>query len=94
MRLLAELLRPDDLAAPQWVAHAGLEPRPYESGSSVNRPRCITKVGNRHLRAALYRPALGAIQHEPDVKALSNKLNTGPRKRLDHQTPHECFHAC
>ena len=33
MRLLAELLvLPDDLAAPQSVAHAGLDPRPYASG--------------------------------------------------------------
>jgi len=75
MRLLAELLvLPDDLAAPQWVAQAGLDPRPYESGSSVNRPRRISKVGNRHLRAALYMPALVAIQHEPNVKAFYDKL--------------------
>ena len=26
---------PDDLAAPQWVAHAGLDPRPYDSGTRV-----------------------------------------------------------
>jgi transposase len=75
MRLLAELLvLPDDLAAPQWVAHAGLDPRPYESGTSIHRPRRISKVGNRHLRAALYMPALVAIQHEPNVKAFYSKL--------------------
>jgi len=61
-------LLPGDLAAPQWVAHAGLDPRPYESGISVHRPRCITKVGNRYLRAALYMPALVAIQHEPNAR--------------------------
>jgi transposase len=71
MRLLAELLAlPGDLVAPQWVAHAGLDPRPYESGTSVHRPRRITKVGNRYLRAALYMPALVAVQHEPNVKAF------------------------
>jgi len=75
MRLLAELLvLPDDLTAPQWVAHAGLDPRPYESGTSIHRPRRISKVGNRHLRAALYMPALVAIQHEPNVKAFYSKL--------------------
>src|SRR5208283_1777542 len=48
MRILAEVLvLPDDLAAPQWVAHAGLDPRPYESGTSVHRPRRISRVGNR-----------------------------------------------
>ena len=75
MRLLAELLTlPDDLTAPQWVAHAGLDPRPYESGTSIHRPRRISKVGNRHLRAALYMPALVAIQHDPNVKAFYRKL--------------------
>lgn len=83
MRLLAELLvLPDDLAAPQWVAHAGLDPRPYESGTSVHRPRRITKVGNRYLRAALYMPALVAIQHEPNVKAFYNKLVAAGKKPM------------
>jgi transposase len=83
MRLLAELLvLPDDLAAPQWVAHAGLDPRPYESGTSVHRPQRITKVGNRHLRAALYMPALVAIQHEPNVKAFYDKLVARGKKPM------------
>jgi transposase len=83
MRLLAELLvLPDDLAAPQWVAHAGLDPRPYESGSSIHRPRRISKVGNRYLRAALYMPALVAIQHEPNVKAFYNKLVAAGKKPM------------
>jgi transposase len=83
MRLLAELLvLPDDLAAPQWVTHAGLDPRPYESGTSVHRPRRITKVGNRHLRAALYMPALVAIQHESNVKAFYNKLVAAGKKPM------------
>ena len=83
MRLLAELLvLPSDLAAPQWVAHAGLDPRPYESGTSVHRPRRISKVGNRHLRAALYMPALVAIQHDPNVKAFYNKLVGAGKKPM------------
>jgi transposase len=83
MRILAEVLvLPDDLAAPQWVAHAGLDPRPYESGTSVHRPRRITKVGNRHLRAALYMPALVAIQHEPNVRAFYNKLVAAGKKPM------------
>jgi transposase len=81
MRLLAELLvLPDDLAAPQWVAHAGLDPRPYDSGTSIHRPRRISKVGNRHLRAALYMPALVAIQHDPNIQAFYNKLVVAGKK--------------
>jgi hypothetical protein len=80
MRLLAELLvLPDDLAARQWVAHAGLDPRPYESGTSVHRPRRISKAGNRHLRAALYMPALVAIQHQPKTGRCA-----GDQDRLYH----------
>jgi transposase len=83
MRILAEVLvLPDDLAAPQWVAHAGLDPRPYESGTSVHRPRRISKVGNRHLRAALYMPALVAIQHDPNVKAFYAKLVAAGKKPM------------
>jgi len=83
MRILAELLvLPDDLAAPQWVAHAGLDPRPFESGTSVHRPRRISKVGNHHLRAALYMPALVAIQHEPNVKAFYDKLIAAGKKPM------------
>ena len=83
MRLLAELLvLPDDLAAPQWVAHAGLDPRAYDSGTSIHRPRRISKVGNSHLRAALYMPALVAIQHEPNVKAFYNKLVVAGKKPM------------
>ena len=62
------------------MAHAGLDPRPYESGTSVHRPRRISKVGNRHLRAALYMPALVAIQHEPNVKAFYDKLVAAGKK--------------
>jgi len=83
MRLMAEVLvLPDDLTAPQWVAHAGLDPRPYESGISVHRPRRISKVGNRHLRAALYMPAVVAIQHEPNVKAFYDRLIAAGKKPL------------
>jgi transposase len=83
MRLLGELLvLPEDLAAPQWVAHAGLDPRPYDSGTSVHRPRRISKVGNRYLRAALYMPAVVAIQHDPNIKAFYDKLIAAGKKPM------------
>lgn len=72
--ILAEIARlPDDMMAPQWVAYAGLDPVPLESGTMVKRRR-ISKQGNRYLRAALYMPALVAIKHEPNVKAFYEKL--------------------
>lgn len=73
-RILAELeVLPDDMTGSQWVTYAGLDPRPYESGSSTNKPRRISKNGNRYLREALYFPALVASKNEPHVKAYYDK---------------------
>ena len=81
LRLLAELaVLPAEMKPPQWVAHAGLDPRPHESGSSVLSPRRITKAGNKYLRAALYMPALTAIRHQVNIKAFYDKLVAAGKK--------------
>lgn len=70
-KVLAELQPlPPDMTAPQWVAQAGLDPRPQESGTSVTAPRRISKQGNARLRAALFFPAMVAIQHDANVNAF------------------------
>lgn len=75
LRILGELvLLPEDMSVRQWVAHCGLDPREFSSGTSVDRPARISKVGNKYLRAALYMPALCAIQFEPNVRAFYDKL--------------------
>lgn len=75
LELLGELAAlPDDLQARQWVASAGLDPRPYESGTSVHKPRVISRVGNRHLRKPLYMPALVAVRWDPHFKAFYQGL--------------------
>jgi transposase len=82
-QILAELsVLPGDMTSRQWVAHAGLDPRHHESGSSIRRPARVTKAGNRYLRAALYMPALVAIQHEPNVRAFYDKLIGRGKKPL------------
>lgn len=74
-RLLAELANlPEDMTANQWVAHAGLDPRAYQSGTSTLKPARISKAGNRYLRDALYFPALVASQHDPHVKGYYQHL--------------------
>lgn len=73
--ILGELLvLPDGMTARQWVAHAGLDPREYSSGSSVNKKPRLTKAGNRHLRCALFMPALSAIRYSPHVNAFYRHL--------------------
>jgi transposase len=75
IQIMAELLvLPPDMTARQWVAHAGLDPRPFESGTSVRRPTRISKVGNSRLRAVLFMPALVAQQRDPNVRAFREKL--------------------
>ena len=64
LQLLGELaLIPPDADVRQWVAYAGLDPRECSSGSSVRKRPRISKVGNRHLRRALFMPALSAARH-------------------------------
>jgi transposase len=75
IQLLAELaVLPSDMDVRQWVAHAGIDPRQIQSGTSVNRPARISRRGNAHLRRALFLPALVAAQHEPHVSAFYQKL--------------------
>jgi transposase len=83
IHLLAELaLLPADMTARQWVAHAGIDPRPYESGSSVNKPGRISRTGNRRLRAALYLPAMVASHWDPNARAFYEKLLAKGKKPM------------
>ena len=75
IQLLGELLTmPDDLTVKQWVAYAGLDPKHFESGSSVAKKTRISKAGNRYIRQALYMPALVASRSEPHVAAYYKHL--------------------
>lgn len=81
--ILAELaVLPADMSARQWVAHAGIDPRYAESGTSVRGRVRISKVGNRHLRRALFLPAMVASQHEPQIRAYYQKLLAKGKKPM------------
>jgi transposase len=76
------LLLPDDRDVRQWVAYAGLDPREYSSGTSVRKHTRISKVGNRHLRRALYMPALVASRRDPHLRGFyEHLLARGKKKR-------------
>ena len=73
--ILSELaILPDDMTDRQWVAHAGLDPREVESGTSLRLPPRISKRGNKYLRAALYLPARVACRFEPGVRSFADRL--------------------
>jgi transposase len=75
IQILAELaVLPENMDVRQWVAHAGLDPRVFQSGTSINKPARISRQGNAHIRRALFLPAIEAAQHEPHVKAFYEKL--------------------
>ncbi|MBI4479719.1 MAG: IS110 family transposase, partial [Acidobacteria bacterium] len=63
-------------------AMAGLDPREYSSGTSVRRKTRISKAGNRHLRRALYMPALVAVRHDPHLGAFYQRLLARGKTKL------------
>lgn len=66
----------------QAVAYMGLSPREKASGSSVRGKAHICKTGNVRLRRALYMPAISAIQHNPIVRALYERLKAKSKNGL------------
>lgn len=83
VQLLGELvLIPADCDVRQWVAYAGLDPRQYKSGESVERKVRISKAGNHHLRRALFMPALVAVRHNPHFRAFYRQLQAKGKLKM------------
>ena len=75
IQLLTELAVLDPtMSTKQLVAYAGLDPRSYESGTSVEKPARISKMGNARLRAILYMNALSAIRHDRGARLFFAQL--------------------
>ena len=56
------------------AAHAGVTPRQFQSGTSLNRTR-ISKLGSGRLRKALYFPAIIAMKHNAVIKQFARRLS-------------------
>ena len=83
IQILGELsVLPDGMDKRQWTAHAGLDPRHFDSGTSVHKRVRISKAGNGHLRKALYMPAIVAIRREAHVGAYYDHLLDADKKPL------------
>jgi transposase len=78
------LLLPPGLSHRAWVKFAGLDPKSFDSGKSVHKKTRMSKAGNRHIRSALYMPALSAKQHDPHVSAYFKHL-----VRIPEQSCHQ-----
>ena len=81
--LLGELmLLPAGLTHKQWVKFAGLDPRHFKSGTSVEKRARISKAGNRYIRQALYMPALSAKAHDPHVRGFFEHLIANGKTKM------------
>jgi transposase len=61
-------------SARQLAAYAGLTPQAKESGTSVHGKTRLCKIGNAHLRRALYFPALTVLRWSEPMKAWAEEL--------------------
>ncbi len=65
------------------TAFVGLDPVPYESGTSVHRPAGISRQGNPKLRRLLYMGALGGVRGHNVLREFYQRLvGRGKKKRL------------
>lgn len=56
------------------AADAGVNPSHHESGETIRHKPKMSKVGKAAVRGVLYWPAISAIQHNPIVKALAQRM--------------------
>ena len=83
IELMTELAVLDPtMSVKQLVAYAGLDPRSYESGTSVDRPVRISKMGNARLRAILYMNALSAVRHDRGARLFFAQLVARGKKKM------------
>jgi transposase len=96
--ILCELPGPDVLrTAREAAAYAGLNPSHRQSGSSLDAPARISRIGNATLRAALYLPALAALRWNPLVAALRQRLKDQGRlkpKQIIVAAMRKLLHLC
>ena len=71
-----------DMKAKQVSRHAGLDIKLSQSGTSVNGGSRISKAGNGYLRAALFMPAMSAVQHDENAKAFKDVLVSRGKRKL------------
>jgi transposase len=65
------------------TAYVGVDPQPYESGTSVRRRAHISRQGNAALRSRLYFAAFGGVRTDNALRAFYQRLvGRGKAKKL------------
>lgn len=82
-RLLAEI---GDIkafgSARQLAAYAGLTPQEHTSGTSVNGKTRLCKIGNAHIRKALYFPAITFLRRAPELQPWRERLAAAGKTKM------------
>jgi transposase len=60
-------------SARSLAAQAGVTPRQFRSGTSLNKTK-LSKLGNKRIRRALYFPAISALQCNAIIKQFAQRL--------------------
>jgi transposase len=83
-------------SASQLAAYLGLVPVEHQSGTSIRGRARLSKAGNARVRAALYMAAVTAIRHNPDVRALYERLLTRGKAKMSAlcATMRKLVHIC
>ena len=71
---IVSLPKKDFKSASKVASYIGLNPIEKRSGKSEYRKPRLSKAGNSDWRKSLYFPAIVAIENNPDVKALHDRL--------------------
>jgi transposase len=74
IRLLASVSFDDFETGRKVASFAGLTPPKYQSGTSINSRRRISRMGNPQLRRGLFMPAMVAMQHNPQLRRFAERL--------------------
>jgi transposase len=69
-------------SARQLAAYAGLTPQAKESGTSVQGRTRLCKIGNEHLRRALYFPALTSIRCCQELQPWIDGLRSRGKNKM------------
>lgn len=72
--LLGEVEFRSFTSARALAAHAGVTPRQFQSGTSLNWTR-LSKLGSSRIRKALYFPAVSAIRYNAVIKQFARRLS-------------------
>jgi transposase len=82
-QILAEIANWKEFcSARQLAAYAGLTPQEKQSGRSVHGRTRLCKIGNAHLRRALYFPALTAIRCSEPIQVWAEQLRSRGKSKM------------